>query len=105
MNICKKDIIDKEFTVDYKGYDSKEVDLFLDLVATNYEILEELVNKYKKQNLILEESNYKLLKEIDTLKTQVLALTQEKQKLEAKGVENVDIITRLSKLESIVHEE
>lgn len=105
MNICKKDIIDKEFTVDYKGYDSKEVDLFLDLVATNYEILEELLNKLKKQNMILEDSNHKLLKEIDTLKTQVLALTQEKQKLEAKGVENVDIITRLSKLESIVHEE
>lgn len=105
MNICKKDIIDKEFTVDYKGYDSKEVDLFLDLVATNYEILEELLNKLKKQNMILEDSNHKLLKEIDTLKTQVLVLTQEKQKLEAKGVENVDIITRLSKLESIVHEE
>ncbi len=105
MNICKKDIIDKEFTIDYKGYHSKEVDLFLDLVATNYEILEELVNKLKKQNMILEDSNHKLLKEIDTLKTQILALTQEKQKLEAKGVENVDIITRLSKLESIVHEE
>lgn len=105
MNIGKKDIIDKEFTVDYKGYDSKEVDLFLDLVATNYEILEDLVNKLKKQNIVLEDSNRKLLKEIDILKTQVLALTQEKQKLEAKGVENVDIITRLSKLESIVHEE
>lgn len=105
MNICKKDIIDKEFTVDYKGYDSKEVDLFLDLVATNYEILEELVNKLKKQNIILEDNNRKLIKEIDSLKTQLLALKQEKQKLEAKGVENVDIITRLSKLESIVHEE
>ncbi|KNE88536.1 MAG: DivIVA domain-containing protein [Spiroplasma sp. WSS] len=105
MNICKKDIIDKEFTVDYKGYDSKEVDLFLDLVATNYEILEEFVNKLKKQNAILENNNYKLLKEIDVLKTQILVLKQEKQKLEEKGVENVDIITRLSKLESIVHEE
>lgn len=105
MNICKNDIIDKEFTVDYKGYDSKEVDLFLDLVATNYEILEEFVNKLKKQNAILENNNYKLLKEIDVLKTQILVLKQEKQKLEEKGVENVDIITRLSKLESIVHEE
>ena len=105
MNISKKDIIDKEFTVDYKGYDSKEVDLFLDLVATNYEILEEFVNKLKKQNVILKDDNRKLLKEIDTLKTQILVLKQEKQKLEEKGVENVDIITRLSKLESIVHEE
>lgn len=48
MSICKKDITDKEFTVDYKGYDSKEVDLFLDLVATNYEILE-FVNKLKNK--------------------------------------------------------
>lgn len=105
MNICKKDIIDKEFTVDYKGYDSKEVDLFLDLIATNYEMLEELVNRLKKQNMILEDNNRRLVKEIDNLKTQFLLLKQEKQKLEAKGVENVDIITRLSKLESIVHEE
>lgn len=53
----------------------------------------------------MEDNNYKLLKEIDTSKTQILVLKQEKQKLEEKGVENVDIITRLSKLESIKHEE
>lgn len=105
MNISKKDIINKEFTVDYKGYDSKEVDLFLDLIATNYEMLEEKLSEIKKQNIILIENNNKLLKEIDILKKQILVLKQEKQKLEAKGVENVDIITRLSKLESIVHEE
>ncbi|WP_308150126.1 DivIVA domain-containing protein [Spiroplasma sp. AdecLV25b] len=105
MNINKKDIINKEFSVDYKGYNAQEVDLFLDLVATNFELLEEYVTKLKKQNEILETDNNKILLENDSLKTQLVILKQQKQKLEAKGVENIDIITRLSKLESIVHEE
>ncbi|WP_342277070.1 DivIVA domain-containing protein [Spiroplasma endosymbiont of Nebria brevicollis] len=105
MNINKKDIINKEFSVDYKGYNAQEVDLFLDLVASNFELLEEYVTKLKKQNEILEADNNKMLLENDSLKTHLVILKQQKQKLEAKGVENIDIITRLSKLESIVHEE
>lgn len=105
MNIDKKDIINKEFSVDYKGYNAQEVDLFLDLVANNFEFLENCLAKLKQQNEILEEKNNKLLLEIDNLKADKIILKQQKQKLEAKGVENVDIITRLSKLESIVHEE
>lgn len=105
MNINKKDIINKEFSVDYKGYNAQEVDLFLDLVANNFEFLENHLAKLKQQNEILEEKNNKLLLEIDNLKADKIILKQQKQKLEAKGVENVDIITRLSKLESIVHEE
>lgn len=105
MNINKKDIINKEFSVDYKGYNAQEVDLFLDLVANNFEFLESHLVKLKQQNEILEEKNNKLLLEIDNLKADKIILKQQKQKLEAKGVENVDIITRLSKLESIVHEE
>lgn len=104
MHISKKDIIDKEFTVDYKGYNSKEVDLFLDLVANNYEMLEQELTKTLEKNKLFESNNQKLLAEISDLKTQLLLLRQQKQKLEDKGVENVDIITRLSKLESIVHE-
>jgi len=101
----QKDIIDKEFSVDYKGYNAKEVDLFLDLIGTDYEIMEDLLTNYAKQNHLLESNNQKLLHEIERLKLELLTLKQQKQKLEAKGVENVDIITRLSKLESIVHDD
>lgn len=36
------DIINKEFQVDYQGYDPNEVDTFLDMVATDYRVLKEL---------------------------------------------------------------
>lgn len=101
----KKEILDKEFTVEYKGYNPSEVDQFLDWLTTYFELLEKELKKIKEQLLAEQNNNEKLLNEFLNLKENYSLLKEQKNALEAKGVENVDIITRLSKLETIVNED
>lgn len=45
LNIDK--ILDKKFKFDFKGYDSEEVDEFLDLVANDYKTYNSEINSLK----------------------------------------------------------
>lgn len=101
----KQEILEKEFTVEYKGYNSTEVDQFLDWLTVYFELLEKELRKVKEQLLIEQNNNKKLWQEFSKLKENYSLLKEQKMALEAKGVENVDIITRLSKLETIVNED
>ncbi|MGL5268837.1 MAG: DivIVA domain-containing protein [Spiroplasma sp.] len=101
----KQEILDKEFTVEYKGYNPSEVDQFLDWLTVYFELLEKELRKLKQQLLLEHNNNNKLLSEYSKLKENYSLLKEQKTALEAKGVENVDIITRLSKLETIVNED
>lgn len=101
----KKEILNKEFTVEYKGYNPSEVDQFLDWLTVYFELLEKELLKIKQQILVEQSNNKNLLNEYLKLKENYSLLKEQKLALEAKGVENVDIITRLSKLETIVNED
>lgn len=101
----KQEILEKEFTVEYKGYNATEVDQFLDWLTVYFELLEKELKKIKEQLTLEQSHNKKLIQEFTKLKENYSLLKQQKQALEAKGVENVDIITRLSKLETIVNED
>lgn len=104
LNI-RKEILNKEFTVEYKGYNPSEVDQFLDWLTVYFELLEKELAKLKHQLLLEQSNNKNLLNEYSKLKENYSLLKEQKTALEAKGVENVDIITRLSKLETIVNED
>lgn len=101
----KQEILDKEFTVEYKGYNASEVDQFLDWLTVYFELLEKELKKFKDQLSLEQTNNKKLMREFSKLKENYSLLKEQKMALEAKGVENVDIITRLSKLETIVNED
>ena len=36
FELTVKEILDKQFNVDFKGYNAKEVDEFLDLISSEY---------------------------------------------------------------------
>lgn len=97
--LSSKDILEKEFKVDTRGYRPQEVDKFLDIVMRDYEeynkILKELL--YEKKELV--EDNTKLKQEIRRLNTQLEAMK------EAGGtdVSNADLLRRLSNLEKIIY--
>ncbi len=38
INLTPEDILDKNFSINLKGYDVKEVDYFLDLIKKDYEM-------------------------------------------------------------------
>ena len=94
-----KDILEKEFKIDTRGYRLKEVDQFLDVIISDYE-------QFAKMIRSLEDEKENLLNEIMELKQELrnakasidLAKTSE-----SKEVTNVDIMRRLSQLEKIVY--
>ena len=64
VNLTPKDIVNKHFKQKMRGYDSIEVDEFLDDVIQDYET-------YAKENQRLQMENDRLLKKVDELTKQV----------------------------------
>lgn len=102
IQLTPKKILDKEFKVDFKGYNSTEVDYFLDTVLEDYENFAKII---KNANSQLES----LASENERLKAEIVKLTKEKEiyeenveSLEEQLSPQVDIIKRISLLEKAV---
>ena len=96
-----KDIFEKEFKLDTRGYRPQEVDKFLDLVMRDYEefiaINKELSNELKA----LSEDNLKLKQEIRSLRMKLDVLKENASN--ESGTNSVDVLKRLSNLEKIIY--
>ncbi len=96
-----KDIFEKEFKVDTRGYRPQEVDKFLDVVMRDYEefiaINKELSNEIKD----LTNDNIKLKQEIRSLKMKLDILKENADS--DNGSNSVDVLKRLSNLEKIIY--
>ncbi len=98
--LTPKEILDKEFKIDAKGYRPQEVDKFLDMIIRDYT---EFINIIKRSD----KERKELLKEISDLKEENRILHD---KLELandtnnsnSGTSNVDILRRISQLEKVV---
>ena len=95
-----KDIFEKEFKLDTRGYRPQEVDKFLDVVMRDYEefmaINKELSNEIRE----LTNDNIKLKQEIRNLKMKLDIL---KESADSEGINSVDVLKRLSNLEKIIY--
>lgn len=101
VTLSPKDILEKDFKIDTRGYRLKEVDQFLDVIIGDYEQFLNIINN-------LENEKAELLSEIMKLKQE---LRNSKLSMEvARGSEfnsevtNVDIMKRLSQLEKMVYD-
>ena len=95
--LSSKEILEKEFKIDARGYRPQEVDKFLDIVIHDYNEYNSIVKELAIQNNELSEENEKLKIEIRNLKSNLDAL-----KYAEKEVTNVDLIRRVSQLEKII---
>lgn len=95
--LSSKEILEKEFKIDARGYRLQEVDKFLDIVIHDYNEYNSIVKELAIQNNELSEENEKLKIEIRNLKSNLDAL-----KYAEKEVTNVDLIRRVSQLEKII---
>ena len=95
-----KDIFEKEFKLDTRGYRPQEVDKFLDVIMRDYEefmaINKELSNEIRE----LTNDNIKLKQEIRNLKMKLDIL---KESADSEGTNSVDVLKRLSNLEKIIY--
>ncbi len=101
FNLSPKDILEKEFKIDTRGYRLKEVDGYLDLIIGDYEKFNEIIKEKDRQNEELQDEILKLKSEIRNLKLSIEIAESEKK--EEKSISNVDVLRRLSQLEKIVY--
>ena len=102
ITLTMKDILDKEFKIDARGYRMQEVDQFLDIIIRDYNEYNNIIKKLVSKNKELREENDDLKQEVRSLKSSIDALDGKE-----KEITNVDLLKRISNLEKIIlgHEE
>ena len=88
--LSSKEILEKEFKIDARGYRLQEVDKFLDVVIHDYNEYNSIIKELAIKNNQLHEENEKLKSDLEALK------------YTEKEVTNVDLIRRVSQLEKII---
>ncbi|MDD3453229.1 MAG: cell division regulator GpsB [Bacilli bacterium] len=94
-----KDILEKEFKIDTRGYRPQEVDKFLDAVIRDYEEFMTIIKEIEVDKKDLIEDNIKLKQEIRNLRTKLEVLKESSN----PDVSNADLLRRLSNLEKIIY--
>ena len=91
--LTAKEILDKDFKIDARGYRPQEVDQFLDLIIKDYVDFETTTKRLVTEIKSLESDNAKLKAELRNLKSALEIANSN------KGVTNVDLLKRISDLE------
>ena len=94
-----KDILEKDFKIDTRGYRPQEVDKFLDVIIRDYEEFFAIIKEIENEKKDLIEENIKLKQEIRNLKTKIEVLREDS----GTDVNNADLLRRLSNLEKIIY--
>ena len=97
--LTSRDILEKEFKIDTRGYRPQEVDRFLDMIIKDYEEMNSIIHSLEKENKHLTEDNISLKQEIRNLKTKIEVLAES----EGSTTTNADMLRRISKLEKIIY--
>ena len=75
-----KDILEKEFKIDTRGYRPQEVDKFLDAIIRDYEEFSNIIREIENDKKDLIEENIKLKQEIRNLRTKIEVLREKSGK-------------------------
>lgn len=95
-------ILNKEFKIDFKGYNAAEVDYFLDIVMGDYETFKNLLNMAYEKIESLNAKNAKLKETIQSLEQENALHLNQLSMAEEANTNNVDLLKRISALEKEV---
>lgn len=100
LKLNEQIIIDKEFDIDIRGYNAKQVDMFLDTVYEDYSTFDTVVKDLKERLEELQKRNDELKEELEmSLKNQVVS----NEVVKTEQINSIDILKRLSMLEKEVY--
>ena len=102
VSLKPKEILEKSFKVDAKGYRPQEVDAFLDIVIQDYSSYNRFINTIARENNELIEENNRLKNELRRVKIERDTALEERENGNNNPT-NLDILKRLSNLEKIVY--
>lgn len=97
--LTSREILEKEFKIDTRGYRPQEVDRFLDMVIKDYEEMNSIIKELEREKKQLVEDNISLKQEVRNLKTKLEVLAES----EGVNTTNADMLRRISKLEKIIY--
>jgi DivIVA domain-containing protein len=93
-----KDILEKEFKIDTRGYRPQDVDKFLDVVIRDYQEMVTIIKELLEDKKNLTNDNMKLKQEIRNLRTKLELLNEG-----GNDINNADLLRRLSNLEKVIY--
>ncbi len=99
LNLTPEQILNNEFSVEFKGYSANEVDAFLDKILEDYQISEE--NTQELLDLVASLQN-----EIKQLNAKIIELEGKQKAFDISNTtsySSVDILKRISRLEEEVY--
>ena len=99
--LSPKDILEKEFKIDTRGYRPQEVDKFLDDIISDYEEMYSIMRNYDREKKELIDENMRLKAEIRSLRTKLEVVKDSS----IGETNNADLLRRLSNLEKIIYGE
>ncbi len=99
--LTSKEILEKDFKIDTRGYRPQEVDRFLDLIIKDYDEMMSMIHELEEDKKDLLEDNIRLKKEVRNLRSKLDVIT-ESDPQGASGA-NADLLRRLSNLEKIIY--
>ncbi len=103
--LTSKDVLNKEFLKNVKGYDPLEVDNFLDMVLKDYKVVDDVVSNLNEQIVTLKKTNQELETEIETLKTN--SNKKSKQTFvvnDYSRLDNLELLKKISAYENKLYE-
>lgn len=98
ITLSEKDILEKDFNIDTRGYRMQEVDRYLDIIIKDYALFTRQIRYLNSQLDFLTGENETL-----KLENRNLNGSLEAMKYEEKEITNIDIIRRLSQLEKAIY--
>lgn len=99
--LTPKDILEKEFKIDTRGYRPQEVDKFLDEVISDYDEMISMIKELEREKKDLIDENIRLKQEVRNARTKLDVL----RNAVPVEVSNADLLRRLSNLEKIIYGE
>jgi DivIVA domain-containing protein len=100
-------ILDKEFSIQTRGYNADEVDEFLDLVIKDFENMKSYIENLEL-NLRAAENNILLLKNKNNdleLELEVVKMKEKRVPSVDQSVSNLDLLKRISQLEAMIYQQ
>ncbi len=96
--LSSRDILEKEFKIDTRGYCMQEVDRFLDVIIKDYEEMNNIIRSLSLEKKELVEDNVRLKQEVRNLRTKLDVITDG-----SEGSSTADVLRRLSNLEKYIY--
>ena len=105
IQLSPKKIVNKQFQIDFKGYNAEEVDYFLDMIVNDYENFAAMLNESYEQIEKLQKANDELKQKVNQLETEKMIQNDQLKSMEDNLSTNVDLLKRIPNLEKVVYKD